>query len=165
MGSSLLLCSSGRLSFNSKLSTHTDQIMADELQKLDNWLNKTEEKLDGGKIQRPGSIVDACQALSKARDLRAEFDKREKPLSTLKELVGDADPEIKAFSTKFERIKKLSEFYLSKIEALCVIWASGQVNADIPTIEKAIQASGSKMKMTTEDLKACATEIQGVLVS
>ena len=58
--------------------------------------------------------MDACQALSKARDLRAEFDKREKPLSTLKELVGDADPEIKAFSTKFERIKKLSEFYLSK---------------------------------------------------
>merc|ERR1712217_108787 len=101
--------------------------MAEDLQKLDNWLNKTEEKLDGGKIQRPGSsIVDACQALSKARDLRAEFDKREKPLSTLKELVGDADPEIKAFSTKFERIKKLSEFYLSKIEALCVIWASGQ---------------------------------------
>merc|ERR1712038_694549 len=79
--------------------------MAEDLQKLDNWLNKTEEKLDGGKIQRPGSIVDACQALSKARDLRAEFDKREKPLSTLKELVGDADPEIKAFSTKFERIK------------------------------------------------------------
>ena len=59
--------------------------------------------------------MDACQALSKARDLRAEFDKREKPLSTLKELVGDADPEIKAFSTKFERIKKLSEFYLSKV--------------------------------------------------
>merc|ERR1712156_948137 len=81
--------------------------MAEDLQKLDNWLNKTEEKLDGGKIQRPGSIVDACQALSKARDLRAEFDKR----------------------------------------------------------EKAIQASGSKMKMTTEDLKACVTEIQGVLVS
>ena len=122
--------------------------------------------------------------MSKARDLRAEFDKREKPLSTLKELVGDADPEIKEFATKFERIKKLSEFYLSKvspslhlthtisiflfclqIEALCVIWASGQVNADITTIEKAIQASGSKMKMTTEDLKACVTEIQAVLVS
>ena len=98
--------------------------------------------------------------------------------------MGDADPEIKAFSTKFERIKNLSEFYLSKvdrsgasniknlstlqhfqIEALCVIWASGQVNADITTIEKAIQASGSKLKMTTEDLKACVTEIQGVLVS
>ena len=62
-----------------------------------------------------GSIVDACQALSKARDLRAEFDQREKPLSTLKELVGDGDPEIKEFSTKFERIKKLSEFYLSKV--------------------------------------------------
>ena len=46
-----------------------------------------------------------------------------------------------------------------------MIWASGQVNADIPTIEKAIQASGSKMKMTTEDLKACVTEIQGVLVA
>ena len=52
-----------------------------------------------------------------------------------------------------------------QIEALCVIWASGQVNADITTIEKAIQASGSKLKMTTEDLKACVTEIQGVLVS
>ena len=52
-----------------------------------------------------------------------------------------------------------------QIEALCVIWASGQVNADITTIEKAIQASGSKVKMTTEDLKACVTEIQGVLVS
>ena len=65
-----------------------------------------------------GSIVDACQALSKAKDLRAEFDKREKPLSTLKELVGDADPEIKAFATKFERIKKLSEFYLSKVFVL-----------------------------------------------
>ena len=129
--------------------------------------------------------MDACQALSKARDLRAEFDQREKPLTIVKELVGDADPEIKAFSTKFERIKNLSEFYLSKvdrdqilqykdcfqppfsfqIEALCVIWASGQVNADITTIEKAIQASGSKLKMTTEDLKACVTEIQGVLVS
>ena len=129
--------------------------------------------------------MDACQALSKARDLRAEFDQREKPLTIVKELVGDTDPEIKAFSTKFERIKNLSEFYLSKveqilqllkkesnlttfsfqIEALCVIWASGQVNADITTIEKAIQASGSKLKMTTEDLKACVTEIQGVLVS
>ena len=65
-----------------------------------------------------GSIVDACQALSKARDLRAEFDQREKPLSTLKEMVGDADPEIKEFSTKFERIKKLSEFYLSKVSIL-----------------------------------------------
>ena len=55
--------------------------------------------------------------------------------------------------------------FLFQIEALCVIWASGQVNADITTIEKAIQASGSKLKMTTEDLKACVTEIQGVLVS
>ena len=53
--------------------------------------------------------------MTKARELRAEFDKREKPLMTLKELVGDTDPEIKAFSTKFERIKKLSEFYLSKV--------------------------------------------------
>ena len=59
--------------------------------------------------------MDACQALSKARDLRAEFDQREKPLTIVKELVGDADPEIKEFSTKFERIKNLSEFYLSKV--------------------------------------------------
>ena len=29
--------------------------------------------------------------------------------------MGDADDEIKAFSTKFERIKKLAEFYLSKV--------------------------------------------------
>merc|ERR1712026_108657 len=83
--------------------------MAEDLQKLDNWLNKTEERLDGGKIQRPGSIVDACQALSKARDLRAEFDQREKPLTIVKELVGDADPEIKAFSTKFERVLSLQD--------------------------------------------------------
>ena len=121
--------------------------MAEDLTKLDNWLNKTEDKLDGGKIQRPGtvevcydrppmlyfklynsckciagSIVDACQALTKARELRAEFDKREKPLSTLKELVGDTDPEIKAFSTKFERIKKLSEFYLSKVRLNYSYW-------------------------------------------
>merc|ERR1711874_365350 len=74
-------------------------------------------------------------------------------------------PEIFGLSLTRERNKNLSEFYLSKIEALCVIWASGQVNADITTIEKAIQASGSKLKMTTEDLKACVTEIQGVLVS
>ena len=60
--------------------------------------------------------MDACQALSKSRDLRAEFDQREKPLTIVKELVGDADPEIKAFSTKFERIKNLSEFYLSKVD-------------------------------------------------
>ena len=60
--------------------------------------------------------MDACQALSKARDLRAEFDQREKPLTIVKELVGDTDPEIKAFSTKFERIKNLSEFYLSKVD-------------------------------------------------
>ena len=30
--------------------------MADDLKRLDNWLNKTEEKLDGGKIQRPGIV-------------------------------------------------------------------------------------------------------------
>lgn len=29
-------------------------VKAEDLQKLDNWLNKTEDKLDGGKIQRPG---------------------------------------------------------------------------------------------------------------
>ena len=62
--------------------------------------------------------MDACQALSKARDLRAEFDQREKPLTIVKELVGDTDPEIKAFSTKFERIKNLSEFYLSKVDQI-----------------------------------------------
>ena len=51
-------------------------------------------------------------------------------MSTLKELVGDADPEIKEFATKFERIKKLSEFYLSKVcrialePALIVIMSS-----------------------------------------
>merc|ERR1712038_1999901 len=138
--------------------------MAEDLQKLDNWLNKTEEKLDGGKIQRPGSIVDACQALSKARDLRAEFDKRKKPLATAKELVGEGDAELKALTQKCERVKKLTDFYLQKVEALCVIWASGQVNADIAAIEKAIQASGSKVKMTGDDLKACVTEIQAVLV-
>ena len=152
---------------------------------MDRWLNKTEEKLDGGKIQRPGSIVDACQALSKARDLRAEFDKREKPLATAKELVGEGDAELKALSEKCDRVKKLADFYLQKVsqqiplrtmipdqilipylqvEALCVIWASGQVNADIGAIEKAIQASGSKVKMTDADLKACVTEIQAVLV-
>jgi len=101
--------------------------------------------------------------LSKARDLRAEFDKREEPLLTAKELIGD-DPELKALSTKCERVKKLSEFYLSKVEALCVLWASGQVNADLQAIEKALKASGSKIKMTNEDLKACVTEIQAVLV-
>merc|ERR1712180_495912 len=126
----------------------------DELASFDKWLNRTETKLDGGKIQRPGSIVDACQALSKARDLRAEFDKREEPLLTAKELIGD-DPELKALTTKCERVKKLSEFYLSKVEALCVLWASGQVNADLQAIEKALKASGSKIKMTNEDLKAC----------
>ena len=36
-------------------------LQADELARLDRWLNKTEDKLEGGKIQRPGSIVDACQ--------------------------------------------------------------------------------------------------------
>ena len=30
--------------------------MAEDLSKLDNWLNKTEDKLDGGKIQRPGNV-------------------------------------------------------------------------------------------------------------
>merc|ERR1712105_509945 len=139
--------------------------MADELARLDRWLVKTEEKLDGGKIVRPGSIVDACQALSKARDLRAEFEKREKPLTTAKELIGDADPDIVALSRKCERVKKLTDFYLSKTEALCVIWASGQVNADMAAIEKALQASGSKVKMSGEDLKACVLEIQEVLVN
>ena len=32
-----------------------------------------------------------------------------------------------------------------KVEALCVLWASGQVNADLQAIEKALQASGSKV--------------------
>ena len=31
--------------------------MAEDLSKLDNWLNKTEDKLDGGKIQRPGTVL------------------------------------------------------------------------------------------------------------
>lgn len=139
--------------------------MADELARLDKWLVKTEEKLDGGKIVRPGSIVDACQALSKARDLRALFDLKEKPLTTAKELIGEADPEISALIQKCERVKKLTDFYLSKTEALCVIWASGQVNADMAAIEKALQASGSKVQMSGEDLKACVLEIQEVLVN
>merc|ERR1712083_115298 len=74
---------------------HTE--MADagaELKRLEKWLAKTEEKLDGGKIVKPDSIVDACQALSKARELRAQFEKKEKPLITAKELIGDSDPEI-----------------------------------------------------------------------
>merc|ERR1712076_128487 len=128
-------------------------------------LAKTEEKLDGGKIVKPDSIVDACQALSKARELRAQFEKKEKPLITAKELIGGSDPEIASLSKMCERVKKLTDFYLSKTEALCVIWASGQVNADIPAIEKAIQASGSKVKMSGEDLKACVLEIQEVLVN
>merc|ERR1712210_277584 len=144
---------------------HTE--MADagaELKRLEKWLAKT-EKLDGGKIVKPDSIVDACQALSKARELRAQFEKKEKPLITAKELIGDSDPEIAALSQKCDGVKKLTDFYLSKTEALCVIWASGQVNADIPAIEKAIQASGSKVKMSGEDLKACVLEIQEVLVA
>ena len=32
------------------------KIMAEDLTKLDNWLNKTEDKLDGGRIQRPGIL-------------------------------------------------------------------------------------------------------------
>jgi len=64
-----------------------------------------------------------------------------------------------------KKIKKLADFYLSKIEALCVLWASGQINADMPSIEKALEASGSKVKMTDDDLKACVTEIQQVLVA
>ena len=35
-------------------------------------------------VQKPDSIVDACQALSKARELRAQFEKKEKPLITAK---------------------------------------------------------------------------------
>ena len=59
--------------------------------------------------------MDACQALSKARDLRAEFDKREKPLATAKELVGEGDAELKALTQKCERVKKLTDFYLQKV--------------------------------------------------
>jgi hypothetical protein len=137
----------------------------EELASFDRWLSRTETKLDGGKIKRPESIVDACQALSKAKELRSEFTKREEPLKIAKELVGEADPEIKALMQKCEKIKKLSEVYLSKIEALCVLWASGQINADIQSIEKALQASGSKVQMTGDDLKACVSEIQQVLVA
>merc|ERR1712013_393276 len=91
-----------------------------ELKRLEKWLAKTEEELDGGKIVKPDSIVDACQALSKARELRAQFEKKEKPLITAKELIGDSDPEIAALSQKCERVKKLTDFYLSKTEA-CVL--------------------------------------------
>merc|ERR1712055_1223785 len=90
-------------------------LIMDELVSFEKWLTKTEDKLDGGKIQRPGSIVDACQALSKARDLRAEFDKREQPLATARELVGEGDAELQALTKKCERVKKLAEFYLSKV--------------------------------------------------
>ena len=36
--------------------------MAEDLTKLDNWLNKTEDKLDGGKIQRPGTVKKTIEA-------------------------------------------------------------------------------------------------------
>ena len=36
--------------------------MAEDLTKLDNWLNKTEDKLDGGKIQRPGTAKQTIEA-------------------------------------------------------------------------------------------------------
>jgi hypothetical protein len=137
---------------------------ADELGAFDRWLTRTEQKLNGGQIVRPGTIVDACQALSKAKELRAEFEKKEKPLTTAKELIGDKEPEIARLTQKCDRIKTLAEFYLSKVEALCVLWASGQVNADLPAIEKVMQASGSKVKMSGEDLKKCVLEIQSILV-
>ena len=34
---------------------------------------------------------------------------------------------------------------LYQVEALCVLWASGQIHADLQAIEKALQASGSKV--------------------
>merc|ERR1712072_152144 len=93
------------------MGLHTE--MADagaELKRLEKWLAKTEEKLDGGKIVKPDSIVDACQALSKARELRAQFEKKEKPLITAKELIGDSDPEIAALSQKSEETDRLLPF-------------------------------------------------------
>merc|ERR1711892_638210 len=150
---------------DSHLVTHgSPHTMADELARLERWLLKTEDKLEGGKIQRPGSIVDACQALSKAKALREEIVKREKPLQIARDLVGLEDPEVKSLTKKCEGVKKVAELYLSKVEALCVLWASGQLNSDLNVIEKALKASGSKVSMTNEDLQACVSEIQAVLV-
>ena len=52
--------------------------------------------------------------LIQAKELRAEFDRREKPLVTAKELIGD-EPELVSLSQKCERIKNLTDFYLSKV--------------------------------------------------
>jgi hypothetical protein len=46
----------------------------------------------------------------------------------------------------------LQSIVYDQVEALCVIWASGQVNADLQAIEKALQASGSKVK-TNQNFK------------
>ena len=42
------------------------------------------------------------------------------------ELIGDSDPEIAALSQKCERVKKLTDFYLSKVpEELVSSWKIG----------------------------------------
>ena len=52
-------------------------------------------------IQKPDSIVDACQALSKARELRAQFEKKEKPLITAKVEIHIASKYIYIFLNNF----------------------------------------------------------------
>ena len=41
------------------------------------------------------------------------------------ELIGDSDPEIAALSQKCERVKKLTDFYLSKVPEELVSWKVG----------------------------------------
>ncbi len=53
--------------------------------------------------------------------------------------------DIQKYAHKMESEQYDAPIY-DQVEALCVIWASGQVNADLQAIEKALQASGSKVK-------------------
>ena len=43
------------------------------------------------------------------------------------ELIGDSDPEIAALSQKCERVKKLTDFYLSKVGRVVLLWCHGKL--------------------------------------
>ena len=100
----------------------------DDLDAFVKWMAKNEPKLTS-KLDKPGSIVEACQWLSSAKALKDDFQIKTKILATAMELCSES-PEIQAIDKRSQNlgksinvhIAKVRDFLLNENKSIFTVW-------------------------------------------